>query len=56
MGNITQGDLDKLARKTAEFQLKVVNERARQAALAAKSGDNKRLIELLETKLLEGKE
>ncbi|MEI6236518.1 MAG: hypothetical protein WCT04_25965 [Planctomycetota bacterium] len=49
-GNVTDEELKKLEKKTLEFEIKVLNERAKQAAAAAKSGDHKKVLDLLDFK------
>ncbi len=49
-GGVTDEELRKLENKTLEFQVKVLNERARLAQLAAKKNDNKAVLDLLDLK------
>lgn len=47
---VTEEELKKLELKTSQFEIKVLNERARQAAVAARKGDHKTLLNLLDLK------
>lgn len=47
---VTEEELKKLELKTSQFEVKVLNERARQAAIAARKGDHKSVLDLLDFK------
>ena len=48
--NTTREELKTLENKTQAFEIKVLNERARQAAVAARAGDHKSVLNLLDFK------
>ena len=49
-GGSTREDMEKLKNRTLEFEVKVLNERAKQAAAFARKGDHKSALEMLDFK------